>query len=192
MTAISIPKLSQTESRRLEREGGVEFVDGQVVEKPVSVESSRVAARVLGILLNDADGSGEAEVFDSSLGYKVFQDDPERFRKPDISVIRADRMVGIEPADGFMRIPADLVIEVLSPGDLAYDVIEKVDEYLRHGFRLVWLVHPNTHSVTVYRAGGNATLLHEHEVITGENVMPSFRHEVADFFARTARIANSP
>ena len=186
MTLVPPPPLSQNDIHRLEDEAGIEFVDGRIVEKPVSIESSEVGARVIRFLANEADASGVAEVFDSSLGYKVYPDDPTKFRKPDASVIRVERLAGIDPVDGFMHIPADLVIEVLSPNDLAYDVNEKVEEYLRHKFGLIWVVQPNTRSVAVYRADGSTALLHENDEITGEAAFPGFRCKVSAFFAKSA------
>jgi len=186
MTIADPPILSPQDWQRVAEESGIEFVGGQIVEKPVSVESSRIGARIIRILANEADSSGAAEVFDSSLGYKVFPEDLSKFRKPDASVIRADRLAGIDPTDGFMRIPPDLAVEVLSPGDLAYEMFEKVDEYLRHGFKLIWVVQPNTRTVAIYRADGSHAFLHEENEITGESALPTFRCKVSEFFATSA------
>jgi Uma2 family endonuclease len=162
-------------------EAGIECVNGQLVEKPVSIESSELEAHILGLLILDANKARRVKVFASSLGYKVYSD-PKKFRKPDISAIRVERMAGIDRNDGFMRISADLVVEVLSPGDLAYEVSEKVAEYLEHGFHLIWVVQPNTRTVVVYRLDGTVALLHENDTITGEDVLPEFRHLVSELF----------
>ncbi len=89
MTLADPPLVSTQDAHRLADEAGIEFVGGQIVEKPVSIESSRMGIRVGRLLVNEADASGDAEVYDSSLGYKVFPDEPEKFRKPDVSVVRA-------------------------------------------------------------------------------------------------------
>lgn len=188
MTIADPPVLSSLDWHRLAEEGGIEFVGGQIVEKPVSLESSRVGARVVRLLANEAETSGAAAVFDSSLGYKVYPEEPSKFRKPDASLIRVERLAGIDPSDGFVHIPPDLAVEVLSPGDLAYDVAEKIDEYLQHGFKLVWIVQPNTRSVTIYRPDGSAALLHEQDEITGESALPGFRCKVAEFFASPSKL----
>ena len=185
MTLADPPLVLTQDAHRLADEAGIEFVGGQIVQKPVSIESSRIGIRVGMLLGNEADASGDAEVYDSSLGYKVFPDDPQNFRKPDLSIVRADRLAGLDLSDGFMRVPADLVVEVLSPGDLAYDVAAKVDEYLRYGFRTVWIVQPNTRSVNVYRSDGTNALLRGDDVITCENALPGFRCRVSEFFKRS-------
>ena len=171
------------ELRRAIHEGGVEFVNAQLVEKPVSKESSRIAALILYFLQDYARKTGRIEVYDSSLGYQCFAEEPERWRKPDVSAIRRERLAGIEPDPGLMPIPADLVVEVLSPRDWAYDVSLKTEEYLANGFKLIWVVHPNTKTVVIHRADGSIAKLHEQDDITGESLLPGFKCKVAEFFA---------
>jgi Uma2 family endonuclease len=171
---------------RAQHEGGVEFVDGQLVEKPVSKESSRVASRIIFLLQRYVEQTGEAEIYDSSLGYQCFPEEPARFRKPDVSAIRRERLAGLDPDPGLMPIPADLTVEVLSPGDTAYEISRKVEEYLDNGFKLIWVVHPNTKTVVIHRADGGIGKVHEDDEITGEVVLPGFRCKVAEFFAQPA------
>jgi Uma2 family endonuclease len=168
---------------RAQHEGGVEYINGQLVEKPVSMESSRVAASILYFLKDYARKTNQIEVFDSTLGYQCFPDEPAHFRKPDVSAIRRERLASLEPDPGLMPIPADLVVEVLSPGDFAYDVSLKVEEYLANGFKLIWVVHPNTRTVVIHRADGSVAKLHEQDDITGESLLPGFACKVFEFFA---------
>jgi Uma2 family endonuclease len=185
MTLQSLP-ISDEDLHHARDTGGVEFVNGQLVEKPVSKEASRVAAEIIFLLKSHLRGSGGAEVFDCSLGYQCFPEEPSRFRKPDVSVIRQERLAKLDPDLGLMPIHADLAVEVLSPTDFAYDVAAKIDEYLRNGFPLVWVVEPNTRTVVVHRADGSVTKLRDNDEITGESALPDFRCKVAEFFAQPA------
>ncbi len=45
--------------------------------------------------------------------------------------------------EGYCTIPPDLAVEVVSPNDLVAELDEKVEEYLRAGVKLVWVVHPD-------------------------------------------------
>jgi Uma2 family endonuclease len=103
-------------------------------------------------------------------------------RFPDVSVLRASRRgeFGINPA--FIPIPADLVVEVLSPNDRIKDVDDKVKDFLKAGFSLVWVVNPDWRNVHIYRRDGSIQLLSEQDEITGEGALPSFRCKVAEFF----------
>jgi len=182
---LQSPPITDEELDHARDTGGVELVNGHIVEKPVSIESSRVAARIVTLLQNYVDvAGGSSGVYGPDLGYRCFPEEPARFRKPDVSIVRRDRLAQLDPDLGFMPIPADLAVEVLSPTDFAYDVAAKIDEYLRNGFPLVWVVEPNTRTVVVHRADGSVTKLRDNDEITGESALPDFRCKVAEFFAQ--------
>ena len=104
-------------------------------------------------------------------------------RRADVSLIRTSRLEGLGDP-GQMPIPADLVVEVLSPNDLAYDVDRKIELYLANGFALVWVVNPEVKTVSVHRADGSVSWLREHEEITGESALPGFRRMVWELVQR--------
>jgi Uma2 family endonuclease len=180
MQAAKVP--TPQEILHAQDEGGVEFINGEIVEKPVSKISSNVAGQILTLLNIEIAKNRTALAFDSSLGYQCFTEDPRKFRKPDVSVIRDERLATLPPDFGLCPIPADLAIEVNSPTDIASNVEEKVDEYLGAGFPLVWVVDPPTKSVTIHRADGSVTRLREKDEITGESALPTFKCKVAEFF----------
>lgn len=181
-TAQTITSLSPQDLLRLENEAGVELVDGQILEKPVSIETSDIEATIISLLRIEAAQSRTARVYTASLGYQCFPDDPAKFRKPDVSVVRIDRLKDIDASEGFMPIPPDLAVEVVSPNDLATELDIKVEEYLKNGFALVWIVEPATKTVTIHRADGSLARLHAKDEITGEAALPTFRCKVAEFF----------
>ena len=47
---------------------------------------------------------------------------------------------------------------------------------------MVWLVDPEGRSVTVYRPGQLPQVVEEDEELTGGDVLPQFRCQVADIF----------
>jgi Uma2 family endonuclease len=183
---------SADELSRLEHVAGVEFVNGQIVEKPVSAESSRIGSRINFLLRSHVEKTGKAEIYDSSLGYRCFAAEPERFRKPDVSIIHLDRLQSLEPDPGLMPIPADLVVEVISPGDIAADLEKKIEDYLNNGFNLIWIVYPNTKTVVIYRGDGTIAKLHAKDQIAGESALPGFTCNVAEFFAHPNPVQTSP
>lgn len=178
------PPISEQELYRLAEQPGVEYAGGRILGKTTSLGASEVEMTIGALLHVEASRTGEAKVFSQSLNYRCFADEPAKFRKPDVSVVRADRLKGTHPDDGFLYFPADLVVEVLSPTDLAVDVAARVEEYLANGFPLVWIVNPNTRTVTIHRADGTVALLHEADEITGEAALPAFRSTVGAFFAK--------
>ncbi len=166
----------------------LELVDGQIVEKDMSAESSEIellfGARIMIFLMQHP----VAKVYPASLGYRCFSDDPDKVRKPDASVIRLDRLTALEdPNPGYMPIPPDLAIEVISPNDVTYDMDKKLREYFSAGFPLVWVADPNDRTITVRPLNGRPFILTEDDEITAEAALPGFRCKVRDFF--TAPIA---
>lgn len=184
LTLLATAPPTEQELIRLADLPGVEYAGGRVVEKMMSIGASEAEMTVGALLHGEASRTGEARVFSQSLNYRCFADEPAKFRKPDVSVVRAERLKGLNPDDGFIHLPADLVVEVLSPTDLAVDVAAKVQEYLANGFPLVWIVNPNARTVTIHRADGSVALLHEAEEITGERALPAFRCKVGELFAK--------
>jgi Uma2 family endonuclease len=75
-----------------------------------------------------------------------------------------------------------LAVEVLAPDETVADYEEKIAEYLSWGVRLIWLVDPNTQTVTVVRANGERQVLRGNDVLSGEDVVPSFKIRVKKIF----------
>lgn len=158
-----------------------ELVNGQLVERDMSLESCEVAANVIRILGNYVTLRNLGGIYASEVGYQCYPDAPTKIRKPDASFIRRDR-VSPEIMHGHVRIPPDLAVEVVSPGDLYFEVIEKVREYLRAGVKLVWVIDPHSRVVEIYRADGTGGPLDERGELSGEAVIPGFACRVAELF----------
>jgi Uma2 family endonuclease len=77
-------------------------------------------------------------------------------------------------------------VEVLSPGDLAYEIDGKIEDYLSAGVRLIWVVNPKTRTLRIHRPAdsplGPIGAASETDMITGEDVLPGFECRVAEFF----------
>jgi Uma2 family endonuclease len=159
-----------------------ELVDGELVERNMGNESSSVAVNLL-ILLGVFNRQRRLGVLlGSEAGYQCFPDSADRVRKPDVSFVTSGRLPNNRPARGYDTIPPDLAVEVLSPRDVAVEVEVKVEEYLRAGVRLVWIVNPDTRTVRIHRADGTISGLHETDELTGEDVLPGFACKVAEIF----------
>jgi Uma2 family endonuclease len=47
---------------------------------------------------------------------------------------------------------------------------------------LIWVIAPSARTVTVYRADGSASLLREHDALSGEDVLPGLSIPLTDIF----------
>ena len=76
----------------------------------------------------------------------------------------------------------DLAVEVLSPSDRASEVNAKVQDWLASGCQEVWVVDPQTSSITVYSQRAQARVLREVDILACEELLPGFRLPVAKVF----------
>lgn len=117
-------------------------------------------------------------------GFRI-RTDPDRVVNPDVAFVAA----GMLPAgrDRRKAIPAapTLAVEVVSPNDRDHEVGAKVIEYLASGTRRVWVVRPESRTVTVYRADGTAAILAVESTLTSDDAAfkaPGFELAVASVF----------
>lgn len=170
-----------------------ELVGGRLVERAMSYWSSYVAGRVYLLLATFCWQHRLGWVTPEGTGYRCFPDDPTRVRRPDVSFLALSRQTtGQAVAEGHQPLAPDLVVEVLSPHDLSYEVDEKVVEWLGAGVRLLWVVNPRTRRVAVSRADGSNTVVPESGELSGEDVVPGFRCRVADLFTPPPGAAPGP
>jgi len=153
----------------------------------VSVLSNLIAAEITGILRNHCRAYNLGWILESELGYRCFPWKPGRIRRADVSFIRADRLSQERLSEGFCSIAPDLAVEVVSPNDLVEKLDEKVDEYLRAGVRLVWIVRAAVRAVEVFRSDRSVSWLWAEDEISGEDVMPGFRCQVGSLFPSVAQ-----
>jgi Uma2 family endonuclease len=174
---------------RMPNNSAMELVDGQIVEKHVSMESSDVELEIGSRFREFLRGKRIGRAFPASLGYQCFQSlphDPDRVRKPDCTVVRAERLATLDnPDPGYMPIIPDLAVEVVSPNDTAREIAVKLREYRAAGFPLVWVVEPDQRIVTVYPNPGKPYTLSEDDEIRAESALPGFVCKVSDLFPPT-------
>ena len=75
-----------------------------------------------------------------------------------------------------------LVVEILSPSDTQEHINEKIDDYLRAGVRLVWVIDPHDRSVLIYRPGKEPEMVNVRQELSGEPELPGFRVPAAQLF----------
>ena len=57
---------------------------------------------------------------------------------------------------GWVKIPPDLAVEVVSPNDSASELEEKLDDYRTAGVPLIWVIYPELRKVKILRQEGPA------------------------------------
>lgn len=186
-TVLNAPpakKFTPEDLLRMPDEGkGFELVNGELRELNVSTLSTLVASEMYGVLRDHVKPRRLGWCFADGQSYRCFPDDDSKVRRPDASFIRLDRMTSDEAREeGHCTITPDLVVEVLSPNDLAYEVNEKRLEWQRAGAQLVWIVDPVRRTIHAYRTGAGVREFSGTDVLNAEPVLPEFNVPVAELF----------
>lgn len=105
---------------------------------------------------------------------------PDTVRAPDFGFIRAERVLPEGIPAGFWPGGPDLAVEVLSPSDRFAAVMERVQDYLDAGTRLVWAIDPESRHAAVFRPAGPVTWVDENGVLDGEDILPGFSLPLRD------------
>jgi len=159
-----------------------ELVRGEAIELPPPNKPHGVVCYNIGRILGNfvcEQGKGYLTGNDSGV---ILERDPDTVRGPDVAYYEdANTFAELHPKYG--EVPPRLAIEVLSPNDRAGKVLRKINDYLRCGVGLVWVIDPEISTVTAHRPGKSQVELDEAQELTGEDVLPGFRCRVADFFA---------
>jgi Uma2 family endonuclease len=159
-----------------------ELADGVLVPRHTGGQTGEISAmlgRLIGLHCRE---QRIGRVFGVKAPYRCFPDRPDTVRRPSLSVIRVGRLHGEIAPKGFLTLPPDLAVEVVSPNDLYEEVETKVAEYRSAGVRLVWVVSPSAKTVVVRRLDGTCAEVGEAGELSGEDIVPGFACRVAELF----------
>lgn len=104
-------------------------------------------------------------------------------RRPDllfVSYTRWPKELPLPPTDNAWNVVPNLVVEVVSPTDIAESVQAKIAEYFRAGVDEVWVVYPLQRSVHLYRSPRDIAVVTD--ILDGGRVLPGFRLTLAELF----------
>ena len=179
---FEVDEFDVPDEREPELPRGFEFVDGQIQERTVSQLSSYLAGECHGHLREFVRPRGLGWVLPEGTSYRCFPDDPTRVRRADTAFhhlgnLTAEKLM----EEGHSTTVPDLVVEVISPNDLAEAVNRKRIEWQRAGVALVWIVHPLDREIQAYTAVG-VRLFTEADTLDAAPVLPDFRLPMAELF----------
>lgn len=168
MTTESVVELSQEE-----------------IEDMASLEHGAIGARLLRFLDVYVEEHELGLVFNAQTTFKVEGTPSKRY--PDIAFVMAERL----PEN--LRVEADfapdLAVEVVSKNDTDFEIEERIIQYQNSGVRLIWIIHPVSQSVEIYRLsrGIESERLSGDKELDGEDVIPGFKLRVSKLFALPGR-----
>jgi len=148
-------------------------------------EHGVICGNIIGELRAYLKGKNLGRVVDSSPEYRFLENIAKNrkfYRQPDISFLKQERL----PLHfrSYPEFAPDLAVEVISPGDKDYDIETKIMEYQKAGVSLVWIIHPVSRRVEVYRlkSGLRAQIYMDNDEVDGEELIAGFKLSVATIF----------
>lgn len=160
----------------VEPDGHYEVVNGKVVEKPaMGVFETWFASELFGWFQRSPGIQEHGRVLSEMLF--LLDADNDLKRRPDLAFVSHDRWARNRPLPrtAAWEVIPDLAIEIISPTNLAREVVVKVDDYFRCGVRSVWVVYPVEELVYVYESPTSVRILTRSDRLELPAILPGFQ-----------------
>ncbi len=144
-----------------------------LIMPPTGGETSNKNLRILQQLGMWTDENNTGIAFDSSGGFKLPNGAD---RSPDAAWIPKEKWENLTPEQRqkFLPFCPDFLIELRSPSDNLNALQKKMEEYIKNGTKLAWLINPQDRQVEVYRKGQAVERLDDPQILSGESILPNF------------------
>jgi Uma2 family endonuclease len=164
------PKSTEWVDGKLVYKHSIEWEDGQRVETgKMTLKHSRIQSNLSFYWRSYKDSSGQ--------GGEVYTEVPCRTNKqgrsPDVAYLTSELLVQFGEPDVLPQ-SFPLCAEIVSPTDLAEQVIAKAQEYLQSGGKEVWLIFPENRWVIVVTPHQRLVFA-SGEVVHTQTVLEGFR-----------------
>ncbi len=158
-----------------------ELVDGILVEKVMGAYESMLAGEIVRLLGNFVKPRKLGTVLGESGMLRLA---PGLIRIPDVAFLSMEKFPGGRfPRQAALPLAPDIAVEVLSPGNTAKEMAEKLHDYFNAGARLVWFVDPKKRQVEVFVSPQSPRVLSQDQVLDGGPVLPGFELSLQELFA---------
>lgn len=106
---------------------------------------------------------------------------PDSVRAADVLFISHERLEQSQ-SEGFLDVPPELVVEIMSPNNSWEDMRRKLKEYFDVGVDTVWVVEPSNRAVQVYGGIDDVQTLEEGDTLTGDGPLDGLSIDVDILF----------
>lgn len=160
-----------------------EIIDGvEVGMPPMSTDSSAIGAELARMLGNFGIDHDLGKAYPEMLIKLPLNRD--RNRRPDVIFVPFSRWARGRawPSTNAWDVLPDLCVEVMSPHDLADELMDKLTEYFQAGVRQVWVAYPRHGLLYVYDSPTSVRGFTRADELDGGAVLPGFRLKLAELF----------
>lgn len=157
-----------------------DLINGEIAEvMPTGFQHGQIEHRLSRLMSTVVDEHQLGAMLVGEVGVQL---GPHTVRGVDIAFVSNASMAKIKEPGKYLPFGPDLIAEIVSPSNTANEIAAKVDEYLRAGTRLVWIVYPDLRRVDIYEASGRFRSLKAGETLDGGDVLPGLQIPIADLF----------
>src|ERR1700730_7805631 len=149
-----------------------ELNEGELISMPPpKPRHGKCQAKLASALVHFAGSMDSGNIY-TETGYRL---SPNTVRAPDVSFVRKSRL---QDADEYFLGGPDLAVEIISPGDDAADLRQKIQQYLDAGTSLVWVIYPRTKQIEVHTPGKITSILGLDDSLEAPELLPGFKISV--------------
>lgn len=157
------------------------LVRGEVRRRPFAgTMEGRLGAMLALSLMEHVGNNGLGSVYAGGTGFQLASG-PDTVLAPSMAFVRHGR--ADETAESFFPGTPDLAVEIVSFGDEAEAMEERVREWLGAATRMVIVVDPRRRTVTVYHSRDGIRVLGADGVLDGGDVVPGWTLPVKELFS---------
>jgi Uma2 family endonuclease len=161
-----------------------EIVNGEYREVP---PMGAFAGAVASLLLHHLNSFSLPKSLGAAVCEVLFRLGPGRpSLRPDLAFVEKSRWpftAATTDDPPALDVVPNLAVEVVSPTNLAPDVIDKIQDYFAAGVQLVWVLYPRQRQVYVYESPTQIRILTAQDELDGGAVLPGFKLGVGTLFA---------
>ena len=161
-----------------------ELYNGRVVYKMPNFMHSVIQGKITQ-WLNNYLTTNPIGLAGGDANFRLWPERATNSRAPDVSFILKERLP--ENLNRYLPLAPDLAIEIISPGDGFEQVMEKVDEYLAQGVKLVWVIISSTREVLICTSQSKHIV---RDVLTAPDLLPGFELPIAEIFVGLKKAAS--
>ena len=155
-----------------------ELDEGELIVMPPPRPRHGMVQRAVAVALDRAVRKAGAGMVLTECGFRLA---PDVVQAPDVAFIREERRPEIA-WDRYCEFGPDLAVEILSPEDNAARLQRKISRYLAAGTAIVWVLDPDSVTVTAYQRHGAFRTSTADDWIEVPGLLPGFSIQVRALF----------
>jgi Uma2 family endonuclease len=171
--------MTEAEFEKLPDDGNLHELDeGELIVMPPPRPRHGRVQRAVAVALDQAVRKAGSGMVLTECGFRLA---PDVVQAPDVAFIREERQAEIA-WDCYCEFGPDLAVEILSPDDNAARLQRKIGKYLAAGTSVVWVLDPESITVSVYQKPGVFRTLTADDQIDAPELLPGFSTPVRTLF----------